>query len=190
MPTIITHTVVAGTAGLSFAPKAVPARFWVLSALCSVIPDADVATFFFGIPYGHPLGHRGFFHSPFFGLLAGVVVVFLFFRDVQFLSRRWLFLAAYFALVTASHGILDAFTDGGLGIALLSPFDSRRYFFPWTPIVVSPIGIRGMFSEWGLEVMKSELVWIWLPCLLVVLIATFVRLTWFKGASSANGSWD
>jgi len=47
-----------------------------------------------------------------------------------------------------------------------------------------------MFSEWGLEVMTSELVWIWLACLVVVLIGTFMRLTWFKGASSANGSCD
>lgn len=47
-----------------------------------------------------------------------------------------------------------------------------------------------MFSAWGAEVMRSELAWIWLPCLLVVLSVTLVRLTWFKGASSVNGSCD
>jgi inner membrane protein len=182
----MTHAVVAGAAGLAFAPKAVPARFWVLSVLCSVVPDWDVVAFLFGIPYGHPLGHRGFFHSPFFGLVSGIAVVLLFFRDVRFRSRQWLFLATYFALVTASHGLLDAFTDGGLGIALLAPFDFRRCFFPWTPIAVSPIGIAGMFSERGLAVMASELVWIWAPCLFVVFISAVIRSAWFKRGSSPN----
>jgi inner membrane protein len=188
VPTIITHTIVAGAAGLSFAPKGMPARFWALSAFCSMIPDADVVAFFFGIPYSHSLGHRGFFHSPFFGLLLSIVVVLLFFREAKFLSRRWLLLMAYFTLVTSSHGLLDAFTGGGLGIALLAPFDSHRYFFPWTPIVVSPIGIRAMFSTWGLEVMRSELVWVWLPCLFVMLMSALIRSAWFKTGSSSNVS--
>ena len=36
------------------------------------------------------------------------------------------------------HGLLDAMTDGGLGVAFFSPFDNRRYFLPWTPIRVIP----------------------------------------------------
>jgi hypothetical protein len=110
VPTLMTHTVVAGAAGLAFGPKDLTARFWVLSAFCAMIPDADVVGFVFGIPYGHPFGHRGFFHSPFFGLLLGVVVAFLFFREVKLLSRRWVLLALCFSCLTASHGILDAFT--------------------------------------------------------------------------------
>jgi inner membrane protein len=62
-------------------------------------------------------------------------------------------------------------TDGGLGIALLSPFDNHRYFFPWTPIVVSPIGLRGFFSQWGLEVMISEVTYVWVP--LLICLAAF-----------------
>ena len=69
---------------------------------------------------------------------------------------------AYFAAVTASHGILDALTDGGLGIAFFSPFDTHRYFFPWRPIQVSPIG-PGFFSARGVRVLASELRWIWIP---------------------------
>lgn len=171
----MTHTVVAGAAGLAVGPKGLSARFWVLSAFCSMIPDADVVAFVFGIPYGHPFGHRGFFHSPFFGLLLGLVVVLFCFREVKFLSRRWVFLTLYFSCLTASHGILDAFTNGGLGIALLAPFNHGRYFFPWTPIVVSPIGIRAMFSKWGLRVMVSEATWIWLPSLMVVILTRVLR---------------
>jgi len=82
----------------------------------------------------------------------------------------------FFFLLSASHGIFDAFTNGGLGIALLSPFDNTRYFFPWTPIIVSPLGIKGLLSNWGLIVIKSELLWIWLPSFLIVIISTLVRI--------------
>jgi inner membrane protein len=54
-------------------------------------------------------------------------------------------------------------TDGGLGIAFFSPFDRTRYFLPWRPIRVSPIGVASFFSRWGLEVLASELVYVWLP---------------------------
>ena len=37
----------------------------------------------------------------------------------------------YLFLSTASHGVLDALTDGGLGVAFFSPFDQTRYFFPF-----------------------------------------------------------
>jgi len=59
-------------------------------------------------------------------------------------------------------------TSGGFGIAFFAPFSNARYFFPWRPIVVSPIGIGAFFSHRGLEVMPSELVWIWLPAAAVV----------------------
>jgi inner membrane protein len=55
-------------------------------------------------------------------------------------------LFTYLFLATASHGVLDAMTDGGLGVAFFSPFDNRRYFLPWRPIVVSPISIARFFS--------------------------------------------
>jgi len=69
----------------------------------------------------------------------------------------------YFFLATASHGLLDAMTDGGLGVAFFAPFDNRRYFLPWTPIRVSPIGIGRFSSSRGYAVLQSELLWIWVP---------------------------
>jgi inner membrane protein len=56
----------------------------------------------------------------------------------------------------ATHGVLDAFTDGGQGIALFWPFSNQRYFAPWTPIPVAPIGM-GMLSQRGLHVILTEL---------------------------------
>ncbi len=176
VPTIVTHTAVALAAGAAFAPRGVPDNFWSLAVLCSVLPDADVIGFAFGIPYGHFFGHRGFFHSPFFALCMGVLVTSVFLHGVEAFSRTWFLYLIFFSLISASHGILDALTDGGLGIALLSPFDNIRYFLPWTPIVVSPIGIRAFFSEWGLAVVRSEFLWVWLPCGVMVVVSRILRM--------------
>lgn len=86
-----------------------------------------------------------------------------FFRDLRG-KNYWLY-SAHFAFVTASHAILDMMTNGGLGVAIFSPFDLTRYFFDFRPVVVSPIGVVRFFSEWGLNVVKSEIVWIILPAL-------------------------
>ena len=87
----------------------------------------------------------------------------------------------YFFLSAASHGLLDALTDGGLGVAFFSPFDRTRYFFPVRPIAVSPIGIREFFSEQGLVVMTSELTWVWLP-----VVVLFVGLRALKRAATVT----
>jgi hypothetical protein len=39
MPSVISHAVVAGAAGVAFAPQDVPNRFWPIAVACSVIPD-------------------------------------------------------------------------------------------------------------------------------------------------------
>jgi inner membrane protein len=57
--------------------------------------------------------------------------------------------------VAVSHGLLDTLTDGGLGIALLWPVSNHRYFAPWTPIPVAPIGAR-MLTGRGLGVVMTE----------------------------------
>jgi inner membrane protein len=169
---LITHCLVGVAAGMAVSKERMSARFWALSVLCSVIPDADVIGFAFKIPYSNAFGHRGFFHSIVFGLLLGFFVVFVFFRKEEFFSRGWWVLAGYFSLLSASHGLLDALTDGGLGVALLAPFDNTRYFFPLTPIEVSPITLKDFFSEWGFGVLMSEFWWVWVP---TTVSASYVR---------------
>ena len=102
-------------------------------------------------------------------------------------GREWsharIALWAYLFLVAASHGVLDAMTNGGLGVAFLSPFDTSRYFLPWRPIEVSPLALSRFFSARGFAVLQSELVWIWLPTVLVAATAWLVRRT-FSSAHS------
>lgn len=186
MPTIFTHAAAAVALGNVYAPDRAPARFWLLSALCAALPDADALGFAFGVRYGDLLGHRGLSHSLAFAAALGFLVVLLFFRDERIRSRRSLSLVCYFAVVTASHGLLDALTDGGLGVAFFAPFDDRRYFFPWRPIEVSPIG-AGFFSRRGLVVLASEFVWVWLPSLLLVAAARGVRGLFKSGDGGRAG---
>jgi len=177
---LITHAVIGVAAATAVAHGPMSARFWALSVCCAVIPDADVLAFAFGIPYSHTFGHRGFFHSLSFALLLGLVVAALFFRQDRAFSPEWWLLVGYFFAVTATHGILDCFTNGGLGIALLSPFDNTRYFFDVTPIQVSPLSLRGFISERGIRVLVSELWWVWAPALLLAFGTRWlVRPVWF-----------
>ena len=62
----------------------------------------------------------------------------------------------------------------------------ERYFFPFRPIVVSPIGLTDFFSEWGAAVIKSELLWVWLPASLVVALVLILRL-WARDKAGSRG---
>ena len=57
--------------------------------------------------------------------------------------------------VVASHALLDTMTDGGLGCALLYPFSNERFFAPWRPIPVAPIG-PAFLSARGLRIAVIE----------------------------------
>lgn len=139
-----------------------------------MLPDLDVIGFRFGVHYGDFWGHRGFTHSlAFAALLAGAVAISMAGRVKDEIGRLPLF--AYLFVATASHGLLDAMTNGGLGIAFFSPFDNRRYFLPWRPVRVSPIGVTRFFTPHGLEVLKTEMLWIWVPAFVFGLLAFALR---------------
>jgi len=177
MATIISHSVAALALGKVFSWERKSAIFWVLTAVCAALPDIDVIGFSFGIRYHDLLGHRGLTHSLVFALVAGCLVVPIAFRDVEVFSAGWWKLSTYFFVVIASHGLLDALTNGGLGVAFFAPFSNERFFFPWRPIEVSPIGLEPFLTERGLQVIISELKWIWIPSgLLVAMAETYRRL--------------
>ena len=156
MPTIFSHPAVAL---LKTWTRHVPKSAVVAGVIGSVLPDADVVSFPLGIPYGSTFGHRGFTHSIFFAVVTSVIATAIIRpRDRRISAFVFIFMC------TMSHAILDAFTNGGLGIAFLSPFSNHRYFFPWRPIEVSDIGAI------DLDALKSELPWVWLPFGLLALI--------------------
>ncbi len=175
MATSFTHGFVAAALGKAVFPEKMPARFWVLAIVCSLLPDIDVIGFRLGVRYADSFGHRGFSHSLLFALLAAMVVVLAAFRREQAFSKRWWGLVLFFFAAGASHGVLDAMTNGGYGVAFFSPFDRTRYFLPWQPLHVSPIGIKGFLSRRGLSIMISELLSVWLPLVIVVAAIRYGR---------------
>jgi inner membrane protein len=85
-------------------------------------------------------------------------------------------LLLFLFLATASHGVLDAMTTGGLGVAFFAPFDAGRYFLPWRPIEVSPLGVGRFLGARGVRVLASEALWVWLPAALLTASAWWLRL--------------
>lgn len=165
MPTILAHPFAA----LALSPLlrdrrgVALRRVTGLGALCSILPDIDVVGLWLGVPYGALFGHRGFTHSLFFAVLVGLAL-----SRVPFLAsdaRGRAAVALFLAACTASHGLLDALTDGGLGIAFFSPFSNARLFLPWQPIAVSPLDLAAFAGGRGWRVLGSELVFVVLPAL-------------------------
>ena len=60
-------------------------------------------------------------------------------------------------------------------MAFFVPFSSARYFLPFRPIEVLPISVTAFFTHRGLEVLESELVWIWLPFLGLAMVMYWWR---------------
>ena len=159
MPTILSHPAVPLAIALGLGQRVIPVRLLIAGVIASILPDLDVVGLHLGVDYASALGHRGFSHSllfaAFIALAAGA------FASELHTTRR---VASVFIFASAaSHGLLDMLTNGGLGVALWWPFSDERLFFPWQPVEVSPLSLQRFLSSAGLAVLKSELVWVWLP---------------------------
>ena len=171
MPTVMSHAVVGIALGSLTSGPARRWPFWALSTLLPVLPDLDVIGLAFGIRFHSMWGHRGITHSLVGAGIIGGVAALLTYRAV---GLRLLPLALYGAAVTASHGLLDALTNGGPGVAFFAPFSDARYFIPWRPIPVSPLATH-FFSEWGWRVFRAELLLLWAPAFVVIAVSRFGR---------------
>ena len=183
MASAFAHALVAYTGNKLYPNTVYSWRILILAVIWSIAPDIDSIGFFLGIPYGDIFGHRGISHSLFFAFLSSLILVKIFFSDtspylIKGNSRYKLNigLVLFFTVVMSSHGLLDAMTTGGLGVAFFAPFDNSRYFLPWRPISVSPIGIKSFFSEWGTRVIMSEAIWVGLPCSIILLLTSITKM--------------
>ncbi|GAA3997221.1 metal-dependent hydrolase [Hymenobacter fastidiosus] len=170
MASIFGHVALGVTLGKLLLPDPRYLRYWLLAAACAFLPDIDVVGFRFQVPYASLWGHRGLTHSLFAAAMvasASVALVRLFHRQAgPPPGRLWVLVF----LATASHGVLDAMTTGGLGVAFFSPFRLERYFFGFNPIEASPTGIRQFVGSTVWRVLQSEAIWVALPCALLLTV--------------------
>jgi inner membrane protein len=180
MPTILSHAAVPLALAVGLGGHVISPRLLVAGVAASILPDLDVLAFRLNIAYGDTFGHRGASHSIGFAALVAFVTLLLAHRLNSGRVTAFLFVA----ICTVSHGILDMFTNGGHGVALWWPLSSERMFAPWQVIEVSPLSLHRFLSARGLEVLQSELFWVWLPAILVTIALVFLR----SGTSRLNRS--
>lgn len=176
MASVFAHLVIPAVAYVALKSNVINSRVFILAAIVSILPDADVLAFKIGIPYESQWGHRGFTHSLFFsGVVAAVCAGFW-----RQLNSHPLAVFVICFIACASHALLDGMTDGGLGVAFNWPFDHERYFLSYRPIQVSPIGVKAFFTERGISVISSELLWIFLPGFFLAVTSVVARLMYAK----------
>ena len=161
MTTVFTHAVVPLALGLALGQRRVSGRLLTAGVLASVAPDFDVlGMHFFGLPYGHELGHRGASHSLLAAGLWAALAAWCW-RALRGRSAAGVFGVVFASMV--SHPLLDMLTTGGIGVALWWPLSDARLFAPWQFIHVSPMGVRHVWGDALGQALLSELRWVWLP---------------------------
>ncbi len=121
MASALSHPAVPLAIVFAAGRDAVPRRLAIFACVASVLPDVDALGYWAGVPYDAPLGHRGFTHSLVFAAILAASAAVLARRLGA--TRRAAFLVVL--LAAASHGVLDALTTGGMGVAFFSPVLER-----------------------------------------------------------------
>lgn len=162
MPSILGHTFAGLAVSAAFTGGRPGRRTWMLATACAVAPDLDWFTGFLPLAEGSGLAHRGMSHSLLAAGLLAATAMAVGFRAELRSPRLW----ACMASAAFSHGLLDACTFGGTGVAFLLPFSDARFVCAWQPMFVSPIPLSGRLLEWLLLSLGTEALWIGIPALL------------------------
>jgi inner membrane protein len=171
MPSFFGHALAGYAIGSAFHRGRPGRRMALLSVACATAPDLDWFTGFLDPGDRFGLGHRGLLHSLLAAGILTILAMTLANRDQARRLRPWLCLGA----ATFSHGMLDAITFGGTGVAFLEPFSSTHFVAAWQPIFVAPIPLSGHLAQWLAFSLGTEALWIGLPALALILGSRFLR---------------
>ncbi len=127
MPSAFTHAFAGAVLAYPFVRNENSKKVVAIAALAAAMPDLDAIGFHTGVPYESLWGHRGFTHSLLFAGIFSWLILKLFYKETS--EKLNLFIAFFSAI--ASHGLLDALTNGGMGVAFFAPLNNERYFFPF-----------------------------------------------------------
>ena len=174
MSSPVTH----GFLGMAFAHVLAPGKrllFSLFCVACSVFPDVDkVVSKLFGTgwPGSGAFENRGFTHSILFAVLVAAPAAYIAVITRKF-PRPWWILGLSLLAVSMSHGVLDAFTHGSVGVAFFEPFSAKRYLAPVTPLPTISYG--EFFTPVGWKAFLSEVLWVWVPVLCALILFDFLR---------------
>ena len=172
MPSLLGHAVAGLAITAAFHRDKLPRRTWGLAVFCAVAPDLDWFVSLANIHRGHVLNHRGVAHSLFAAAALAAVVFLLAFRKEQRRGAVWLCLT----VAAMSHGLLDACTAGGVGVALFMPFSDTRWACIWQPGHVAPLPMGREHTYTFLASLLDEARWIGLPALAVGMGSRLLRV--------------
>lgn len=164
MSSLFGHTLAGLAISAAYTGGRPPRRVWVLATACALAPDLDWFTAFVPATAGTSLAHRGLSHSLLAAGLIAVAAMVMGLRPQLGSPRHW----ACMLSAAFSHGLLDACTFGGTGVAFLLPLSDARFVCVWQPLFVSPIPLSGKLLDWLLLSLGTEVIWIGLPAALVV----------------------
>ncbi len=173
MPTIVSHAAVPLALGLGLGSRVIPTRLLMAGIAASIVPDFDTFGMRWGVDFFSIWGHRGFSHS----VLSSGGLAMLAALMARYLKAPALTAALFVFIAAISHGLLDMATNGGPGVALAWPWSDQRWFFGFRPIAVSPLQLSAFLTPRGLGVIRSELFWVWLPCVTAGFALLMVRIT-------------
>jgi inner membrane protein len=149
-------------------PKSHERRALLAGVLCGCLPDLDVVTYALEIRANEPLGHRGLFHSLLASIVLAAVATWFVGRglDRRGPEHRRVFFFLLFS--AASHGVLDALTQGEVGVALFAPFSPVRVASPWKLLPACPVGLTEYLGYFGLLTLANEVLYAAAPVALAV----------------------
>lgn len=172
MASLITHPLVPVVAALVAGRAVVCVPLLILGIFFSMLPDLDIIALRLGVPRGSPFAHRGFSHSIVAALVLSTAAVPL----ARALRAKPVVVFWFLSLSMLSHGVLDALTRNATnGVALFWPFSAERILFSFRPIEAAPISLQRFMSERGLQVLCTEMVWVWMPLLAIGLVGLLLR---------------
>lgn len=132
MPSSIAHASVAVLLRPVFGDRVATDRILATAGIVAALIDVDAI--------GRPFhlgdiawlgGHRAVTHSVFLAIAFGVVAVL--WRARHDSRKIAVATGVYFGPVLLSHGVLDAFTTYGEGVAFFAPLSMTRWKSSWQP---------------------------------------------------------